>query len=220
VHCRNAQLFLERSLRDRFARERGGDAAHDLQQPSASSVDDARVSQDVEQLGRSLDRVGPTKHDGRQQLARTTGDVRLRLLCHFADNREHRPFDRLCHSAVRGVAGPTERPRQRRRVKPLGLGDDLGEAAQDLREDDAGVPAGAHQRCARQFVRERREIVRGRRVELFDRRSDGQGEIRARVAVGDRVDVEVVDAPAVAFEREQRAARKLARPFDVGHAVN
>ena len=147
-------------------------------------------------------------------------DVRLRLLGHLADNREHRPFDRLRHCAVRGVAGPAERSRQRRRVELLGLGDDLGEAAQDLREDDARVAAGAHQRCARQFVRERREIVRCRRVQLFDRGSDGEREIRARVAVGDRVDVEVVDAPAVALEREQRAARKLARSFDVGHAVN
>ena len=57
-------------------------------------------------------------------------------------------------------------------------------------------------------------------VQLFDRGSNGQGEIRARVAVGDRVDVEVVDAPAFAYEREQRAARKLSRSFDVGHAVH
>ena len=98
--------------------------------------------------------------------------------------------------------------------------DDLGEAAQDLREDDAGVPARAHQRGARQLVRERREIVRLRGVQLLDRGADGQREVRPGVAVGDRIDVEVVDAPAVALEREQRTARKLARSIDVGHAVN
>ena len=102
----------------------------------------------------------------------------------------------------------------------LGLRDDLGEAAQDLGEDHARVPARAHQRGARQLVRQRRQIVRLRGVQLLDRGADGQREIRPGVAVGDRIDVEVVDAPAVALEREQRTARKLARSIDVGHAVN
>ena len=52
------QLLLGRRLGNRLAGERGRDAANDLEQARASGVDDARSAQDVEQLGRALDRVG------------------------------------------------------------------------------------------------------------------------------------------------------------------
>jgi hypothetical protein len=59
--------------------------------------------------------------------------------------------------------------------------------------------------------------VRVRRLAV-DRGSDGEGEIRARVAVGDWIDVEVAMRRRLRSS-ESSAARKLARSFD-GHAVN
>jgi len=77
----------------------------------------------------------------------------------------------------------------------------------DLREDDAGVAARAHQRCACHGVRERRPIGRGRLVEILDDRPSSERQVRPRVAVRDRVDVEVVDPLPVSLERPERGVR-------------
>ena len=142
--------------------------------------------------------------------------MRFRLLGHLADHRQHGPLDRLPNRAVGGVARAAEGPCERRRVELLGLPDNLCEAAKDLGEDHARVAAGAHQRRARQLARERCEVARRRRVEVLHGGANGEREVRAGVAVGDGIDVQVVDAATVALERKQRAARQLARALDIG----
>ena len=99
----------------------------------------------------------------------------------LADRGQHRPLDRLLDGAVRGVA---------RRAESLGevvaLGERLGRAADDLRQDHARVAARAHQRRARDLVREACAIVGAVLLQRLVDRAHGQREVRAGVAVGDR----------------------------------
>ena len=214
------QLLLDRRVGDRLAGDDGRNAADDLEQARAAGVDDAGVPEHVEQLRRSLDRVRPAPHDGGDQLADASFGVGLGLLRHLADDRQHRPLDRFRHRRVRRVARAAERPGDRCRVELLRLRDRLCEAADDLREDHARVAAGAHQRGTGEFLRERREIGRGRRVELLDRRANSERQVRAGVAVGDGIDVEIVEPAAIPLERQQRTARKLLRLLNVPHLSN
>ena len=82
----------------------------------------------------------------------------------------------------------------------------LGQPAQDLGEDDAGVAARAHERGARELLRERLAAGGGRGLERLHDRAHGQGQVRPGVAVGHRVDVEVVDPLPVRLEIAERGA--------------
>jgi hypothetical protein len=66
-------------------------------------------------------------------------------------------------------------------------------------------------------VGERGTVIARTRLERLDDGADGQGQVRARVAVGHRVDVEVVDPGAGGIDLRLGAARERqhARP----HAV-
>ena len=98
------------------------------------------------------DLVARDEHRGRIEVGEVGG--LLRCIGHRADRSQHRPLDGLLHGAVGGVA---------RRAKRLGevvaLRERFGRAADDLREDDARVAARAHQRSARDLVREPGAIV-------------------------------------------------------------
>jgi hypothetical protein len=218
VHRIEAQLLLDRRLRDRLARDDGRDAAHDLQQAGAARIDDARAPQHVQQLGRPLDRVGSATHDRGDQLADRAVGVRLCLLRHLTDDGEHRPLDRLRHRRVGSVAGTAEGSCQGGRVEALRLGHGFREPADDLGEDHAGVAPRAHQRRACHLLGEGREVGRVGGLHLLDGVPNREREVRPRVAVRDGIDVKVVEPASVSLEREQSAARELASPFYIGHA--
>ena len=128
------------------------------------------------------------------------------LLGHLADDGQHRPLDRALDRAVRGVARTAERAAEPRGAGLLGLAEHLDEPADDLGEDDARV-ARAPMRAARvtSFATSALPPALDGVERLHDR-SQREDEVRARVAVGDGIDVEVVDPPAVCLEVPQRAA--------------
>ena len=103
---------------------------------------------------------------------------------------------------VRGIARAPEGARD-----VVGLGERLGGAADDLREDDARVAARAHQSCARSLARKRGAIAVVGVLERLDDRPHRQRQVRARVPVGNRVHVQVVDALPRRLDRAQRGAR-------------
>ena len=206
---------------ERLAGERRRDAADDLEQAGSARVDDSRLAQDGELVRRARQRVLAALDQLLQQrrglqirVARVLG-----LLGELADHRQHRPLDRTPHGAVGGVARGAEGAADRGRVEQPGLAERLGGAAQDLREDHARVAAGAHQRRARQLLRERGAVGGGRGVEHLHDRARGQRQVRAGVAVGDGIDVQVVDPAAVRLERRERRLPELLRPFELGHAA-
>ena len=222
VDCVEACLvsLFDRRVRDRFPGQRRRDAADDLEQAGSAGVDDARLAQHVELVGRTGERVLAALDQLLQQrrgLERSVARV-LGLLGELPDHGEHRPLDRAPHSPVGGVAGGAERPSDRRCVEEPGLAERLGGAAQDLGEDDAGVAARAHQRRPRQLLRECGPVVGGGGLEHLHDRARGQRQVRAGVAVGDGIDVEVVDPAAVRLERCERGLAELLGPLELRHA--
>src|SRR5256885_10193122 len=98
-------------------------------------------------------------------------------------------------------------------------GEWLARTTHDLGEDDAGIPPRAHQRRARHLLDQRETFVRLGLVELLDDRAGREGHVRPRVAVRDRIDVEVVDPLPAALERGERCVRELPREREVAHAL-
>ena len=212
--------LLDRRVRDRLPGQRRRDAADDLEQAGSARVDDARLAQHVELVGRTGERVLAALDQLLQQrrgLERSVARV-LGLLGELPDHRQHRSLDRAAHGPVGGVAGGAERPSDRRCVEEPGLAERLGGAAQDLGEDDAGVAARAHQRRPRQLLCERRPVGGGGGLEHLHDRARGQRQVRAGVAVGDGIDVEVVDPAAVRLERCERGLAELLGPLELRHA--
>ena len=96
-----------------LAVQAGERAADDLEQARATRVDDARVAQHGQQLGRARDRVlAGGEHRG-AQLAPAGGGLGGRR--HLADHGQDRALDRLAHRAVRGVG---RSPQRRSRATP------------------------------------------------------------------------------------------------------
>ena len=212
--------LLGRRVGNRLAGQGRRDAADDLEQARSAGVDDSGLAQDGELVRGAGERIlaalDQLLHQ-RRRLERGVARV-LGLLGQLPDHRQHRPLDRTPDRAVGGVAGGAERTPDRRRVEQPGLAERLGRAAQDLGEDDAGVAAGAHQRGARQLLRERRAVGGSRGVEHLHDRARGQRQVRAGVAVRDGIDVEVVDPAAVRLERRERGLAELLGPLELRHA--
>src|SRR4029450_6080415 len=89
------------------------------------------------------------------------------------------------------------------------------EAAHDLREDDARVPACAHERRAGHVLGHRLAGRGVRGIERLDDRAERQNEVRPRVPVGNGVHVEVVDPPTMRFEVLERAPREVSDDLEL-----
>ena len=116
----------------------------------AARVDDAGVAQHGQEIGGARDRVARAPRAPCSSSATSVGDVeRLERLRDRAHDGEDRALDRAHHRLVRGV-GPRGGSPCTSSVAPTAIevAALVDEAAQDLREDHAGVAAGAHERAA------------------------------------------------------------------------
>jgi hypothetical protein len=121
-----------------------------------------------------------------------------------ARHGEDRPLLRLPHGRVTHLASCAERAGQGGHVDPRRVREALGGAADELREDDAGVPPRAHERSS--------HGVAG--LVLLERGHDGAhrlGHVRPGVPVGDGIDVEIVDPRAAGLEGGQGSPREVER---------
>jgi hypothetical protein len=225
--CVTRAVVLE--LRRLGPPQRRDDAGQQHGQPVAAGVDHAGLAQDRQQVGPALDRLlagveRALEHLGDQRIL--AGDVVLlqpRLLHvrqlrrdavrHLAHHGEDRALGRLAHGVVRAVGrachrgadqhGVDELARPRRQL--------LGGAADQLREDHAGVPARAEQRRARDGVDDlvapdvvqRTAVLEA--VELVQHSAQREQHVVPGVAVRDGEHVEVVDLLAAYLELGQRA---------------
>ncbi len=210
-HGRLRQLLTGRDRRE---------PAHDLEQPRSAGVDDTCFTQDVELLRCPFDGLLAARDHGMEEIdaAGAFGRVTLRFLRHLADDGQHRALDGLPHSPVRGVARRAERTRADVRVDLTVRPERVGRAADDLGEDDPGVAARSHQRRTRDLLDEARTALGGRLFELVDDAAGGKREVRTRVAVGNRVDVEVVDPLPAPLEGVERSAGELTDALQLAHA--
>ncbi len=141
----------------------------------------------------------------------------LGLLRHLADDGEDRALDRLANAPVRGIARRPQRLGDDARIDGLRLSEHLGRAADDLREDDPRVAARPHERRARDGVRERRPRRIGCVGQRLHERAHRERHVRARVAVGHGIDVEVVDARAARVERGRGSADETPNLREIAH---
>nr|BFE68425.1 hypothetical protein GCM10020092_017260 [Actinoplanes digitatis] len=189
-------------------------------QAAPARVDHPGPGQDRELLrgaGQGLRRRAGRGARHRDQVVR--GDP-ARAVRRGRHHREHRALDRLGHRRVRRLAGPAQGPgqfaaahRHRRRER-------VGHAAQDLRHDDARVAPRAEQRAAGHSAHRRAQRRLPGRLGLAGEigglvegllgRGEGEHQVGAGVAVGHRVDVQLVDLVLVCAERRQPTAAPAA----------
>ena len=185
-----------------FARDAAPHALHDYGESLPAGVDDARLLQDGQHLGGLGDglrgAVAGDAKDGRDVVSfpcRFAGGV-----CDGGDDGEHRALDGVGDGLVGvfpcEIAGAGE-------VLSSAVGiavKTLGEALEELREDDAAVAASAHERAG---VEDRHGLGGGGSVqpaEVFKAALHGEVHVRAGVAVGDGEDVERVDGFGIGAE--------------------
>ena len=162
----------------------------DDDQAHPAGVDNPGGGQRRHLLGRPRQRLRRGARS-RNQLA---GDVAVRALRRVGrggHDAQDRPLGRLENRVVRELGRALERARNLVRVGGPRF-DGIGERAQDLGQDDAGVAARAHKRPTADRARDGGRL--GRRA--VERRDDGfhrHHEVRPGVRVRDREDVGGVD---------------------------
>ena len=114
---------------------------------------------------------------------------------------EDGPPRRTSHGAEGLVGGAPKSARQRDGVPGAVGGQLFREPAQRLRQDDAGVAAGSHQRRARDRLGHLAERPASEPREFVADGLLGEQQVRAGVAVGDRIYVQRVQLVAVLEKR-------------------
>ncbi len=220
-------------LRRVVAAQRRNDAREDDRQPVTARVDHAGIAQRRQQLGATLDRLLPRRHRALQRSGdrrvlqprlrvgvqartlRTVREIGHDLMGHLARHGQDRALRRLAHRGVSTVGRVGQRRTDQRGVDQLsGTADQLlGGAANQLGEDHTRVAARTQQRRAghrlhdlltSDLVDRARLVTPLQAVELGQHRAQRERHVVARVAVGNREHVEVVDLLAARFQVRQR----------------
>ena len=231
-HTRRAMVFHRRRL---GAAQRADDPRQQHGESVAAGVHDARLAQHRQQIGAALDRLlaglqSAFDHAGdghvllprggvdAQPRIRDVGDLGGDAVRHLAHDGEDRALGRVAHRSVGLIGGAGQRRPDEHRVHQLARPADqlLGGAADQLREDDPAVAAGAQQRRAghRGHDLVTADVVdgaalggAGEAVQFGEDRAQGQDHVVAGVAVGDGENVEVVDLLAARLQRRQSGPR-------------
>ena len=125
------------------------------------------------------------------------------------DDREDRALDRLGDCAIRGPCALRQGVCQVEPVEPALAAERLRHAPEDLAGDDAGVAAGAHERAEADGSGDPLGRLAGHVVRLVEGGLDRGEHVRARVAVGHRIDIEAVDLLDVCLEVRHRRPEGL-----------
>ena len=189
------------SFGKRFAPDVRGDAADDLDQPGGSRVHDACLTEDFELLLRLCDGLVSSDDEGGQEVLEALPVPGLRFLRQGADRRQHRPLHGLAHGLVRRIRRRAECPGDGRGVDLFHRTQNVPGAADDLGQDHARVPARSEQRGPRD--------VGVAALERLDHRPGREEHVRPGVAVGHRIDVQVVDSCAVGLESGLGGTREV-----------
>ena len=192
-------------IEELLALDRVHHPAHDLDVAGAAGVDHADLFQDRQQVGGAGERGFELDHVGLEQRfelvlrrAKRQGAVGA-----FAGDRQHRALDGVDDGRVGLFDAGAERFREGAGV---GFGDPLeavGEAAEELREDDAGVAPRPHQHAPGDRLGDDADRRFVDRRDGFRARGHGRRHVGAGVAVRDREDVQFVDAVDVVAQLDR-----------------
>ena len=222
-----------RELVDRTGRRLAGDRraqrVQQHQQPAPAGIHRTGVGQHVKLLGGLLQRDHRRVAAGDDRGGQPLGGALLDGAGGGAQHRDDGPRDLL--AAHRGDhqldAAPQGGPQQHGvylQQFPAGIGGrgggDVGDAAQNLRQDHAGVAPGAVERAGRQGRRHPRDapgtaVGADPRVGLRQRGTHGEQHVRAGIGVSDREHIEAVDLVDVG----DQVADGGVRPIPQGRGV-
>ncbi len=166
--------------------------------PAAARIDHPGLGQDGQHVGRAGQGVGRLTK-GALHHAHQAGPV-PRSDRRRVGHRQDRPLDRAHHRPPGQLGGVADGVHQDVGADAalLGARHPLAHAPEELREDHARVPPGAHQGAVADGLAHLGQPgPRLDALELGDHRFEGQGHVGARVPVGHRVDVEAVDVGLV-----------------------
>jgi len=163
------------------------EAVKDGQQAGAAGIHDARLLKNRQQLRRAVQR-GFRLFAQQVEIfvdgaLRMILDIDIRIFRAFPDNRQDRPFHRPHHSLVRDLGAVEERFAELGDRQLLLLADALVETAEDLRQDDAGVSARAHQQSSGKRLGNDRQILTAGLGDFGDAVAERHRHIGAGVSV-------------------------------------
>ena len=190
------------------------DVKEDVEQQDVArgaGVNDPRLLQHGQQLGRPGQRRFRRR---RRRLQHTVESVAVGGRCPggrggLTHNCENRALDRPHHGAIGRLAGLAQGFGEGRPVDGVGLLDGGGHPPEELGENDARVPAGAHQRAVADRLAHGAHVLGA--VELGHNRFEGESHVGAGVSVGYRVDIEPVQLLLVRPQRVAVAQNDLAQ---------
>ena len=191
--ARECQLVDKRAF---LAGQRGHKAVDEDGQAVAAGVDHAVFLQHGQKLGRALHgRVGFLHHVGQRVGRRHL--LLARVLSSgggIFQHGEDGAFHRLAHGFERHVLRLGKRRFDGLGVHGVVAGRAFAQAAQNLRRDDAGVAAGAHERAVGDGLADfGTGSADGQLGQVRNDRLKRQRHVRAGVAVGHGEDVQAVD---------------------------
>ena len=128
----------------------------------------------------------------------------------FADDGEDGALDRALDRLVRELGCPGEGGGQHVAVDGVVVAHDLGHASQQLGQDHPRVAPGPHERAVGDGLAHGGHVAAVDAGDRLAHRPEGEGHVRAGVAVGDGVDVEAVDGLLVLASASPKTA--MARP--------
>ena len=191
-------------LLDLLAVERRAPALEDGEQALSAGIDHARLLEGGEHV-RRLGQNGLAAADDLvkqpRQVVRVLADIARGILGDDADDRQDRALLGLHDGLVGGIRAGAQRLGKLLRVHGLAALDAAGKAAQDLREDDAGVAARALECAARRQIRHAGRAVHVLSGDFLDGGFHRQGHVGARIAVRHGEHVQRVDGFTVLFKQ-------------------
>jgi hypothetical protein len=167
--------------------EQGIDEQHEA---GAAGVDHAGLGQHRQELGGVLQGRGRGRRHRVQHLDQPGVTGAVRGVGGVAGDGEDRALHRAHDGGVGQPAGAEKSVGHAGGIHGVTAAQAVGQAPQDLGQDDPGVAPGAHERAV--YDRLLHAGVVGP-LEPGHHRLQGQGHVGAGVAVGDRVDVEPVE---------------------------
>ena len=179
-----------------LAEQRRGERVGQDGQAEAAGIDHAVLLEHRKQVGRALHRGVAFLDDGLERLV--DGELLLARVLggggHILHHREDRALDRLAHRLESDLDRAGERRIDRRGGNLLGLRAALAQTAENLRGNDAGVPARAHESARGDgatnlgYAR-----VRGKLRNIVDDRLQRKRHVRAGIAIGNGEHVQAIN---------------------------
>ena len=246
LRVRDARRRVVGELRRRGAAQRGDHAGEHHGQAVAAGVDDAGLAQDRQQLGTARDRqlagaqrrLEHRRRSSRSARRRRRGDAAAARPCARRSDATRAAISRTTVRIVPSAGSRTE-PYARSAARAIAAATSTGSISSPGREiSSSAAPRSSWERITPELPRAPSSAARAtestissrpmssmspcarQAVELVEHGAQRERHVVARVAVGDREHVEVVDLPPARLELGERALDDGAEADEtgIGHA--